>query len=102
MFYLHNGTLINHIASYWSRNAPTWRGQTKSQTVFGFNVWCGMLKVYKKPITDMDNLYNEIYLIVKKINKNTLLNVCKRELISRYTSCNHSLLIQRALKNKKN
>ncbi|KAJ8938076.1 hypothetical protein NQ318_006346 [Aromia moschata] len=39
----HNNGIVNkHNAHYWSNQNPHWMTETRFQTVWGTNVWCGM------------------------------------------------------------
>lgn len=42
----NNGVINRHNCRYWSRENPNWMRQTKFQTRFGVNVWCGIVNGY--------------------------------------------------------
>lgn len=65
-----------------------WPARSPDLTPLDFFLW-GYLKstVYEEPIEDMADLYNKIYASVAAINRETLLKVCRTELLKRYNMC---------------
>ena len=90
----HNSNIVmNHLnVTFPGKGISTngdlrWPARSPDFTPMDFYLW-GYLQneIYKEPIETAD-LYNKIYATIAAIKRNTLLRVCRNELLYRFAMC---------------